>query len=440
MDATVAKKYSPKDKVLGRLGVEGFPDYKAMIAEAFAQYDPGYPKKQPKAEKEYRKARAAVMREEKHINDHCPVDEKIRLTTSRHIRIEAKWYVEETAYFTDFDNEIDRLYTSLENHDQPQDIAWQNPTTGAFGSGYTQFHAQCDAMIEGVYTLYNDGDPIAAKVPFYFMEPISTPEKMTAYLTPLITSNIAGNGINHRDQIGAITGSVSQLVYKSYLRKYIRDYVEDFEITDAYRAAWTKLLDHWQDPATGFWGEWFVFNGELYKSPDLSLTYHTVKYRMKDGDHPIQYLEEMIDTLFAIEKYEYPFGWMVDGHMNNHNNMDVVKILKLVWDDLTQEQMDYACIQFEKMLDYCLNDSMDDKGGFRFFPFYNSLGDAYYYGVAFLDQIGYLNPDNRFWTDQTFPGWQETGCGIKKRLQQLGLNNRRAESAMEILDQDVPDC
>lgn len=440
MDATVKKKYDPQKKALDRLGAKEFPDYKALIAEAFAQYDPAYPKKQPKAEHEYRQARAAVMREEKHLNRFRAPSEKIRLSCSRHIRIEAKWYVEETADFVEFGGELERLYTSLKDHDQPQDIAWQDPITGAFGCGYTRFHTQCDAMIEGVYTLYNDGQPIAPKVPFHFLEPISTPEKMTAYLEPLITSNIAAGGVNHRDQIGAITGSMSQLVYKSYLRDYVNTYVQGFDVTDAYKAAYTQLLDKWQDPTTGFWGEWFIFNGELYKSPDLSLTYHTVKYRMKDDDNPIHYLEEMIDTLFAIEPCEYPFGWMVNGHMNNHNNMDVVKILKLVWDDLTELQKDYARNRFEAMLDYCLNDSMDGHGGFRFFPFYNSLGDAYYYGVAFLDKIGYLNPGNRFWTNQDFPGWQETGCGIKKRLTQLGLNNRRAEAAMNILEQDVPDC
>lgn len=436
MDATTKPGYRPKADILQRMGLDEFPDYKALIAKAFKAYDPDYPEKTKKTLKQYRKARAAVQREEKKLNQHRSVDDKIRLSCSRHIRIEAKWYQEETADFDGFEDAIERLYGSLNNHDQPQDIAWQDPANGAFGCGYTRFHLQCDAMIEAVYDLYNDGQSRPPQYPLEFLAPIATPEKLKAYLTPLRSSDIASTGLNHRDQIGAITGSMSQLVYKSYLRDYVRGNVKGFDLSDEYIAAYTTFIDEWQDPATGFWGEWFTFDGKLHKTPDLSLTYHTVKYRKGK----IQHWDALIDTLFAIKDCEYPFGWKVNGNFNNHNSMDVVKIFKLGWDKMSAQQKGHAREDMHEMLDWCLNDSLEPDGSFRFFPFYNSWGDAFYYGVAFLDAVGYLNPDNRFWTDEPFPGWQDTGCRIKKKLRSLGLNNRRAQAAMDILNKDVPDC
>ena len=123
-------------------------------------------------------------------------------------------------------------------------------------------------------------------------------------------------GLDNRDAIGAITGALSQLVYKSYLRKFVQQNVKGFDLTPEYIAAYTKFLDDWQDPETGFWGEWYQSGGKLYKSCDLSLTFHTVSYRKGKVNH----IDQLIETLFAIKEKTYPFGWLWDGHFNNHNN------------------------------------------------------------------------------------------------------------------------
>ena len=170
--------------------------------------------------------------------------------------------------------------------------------------------------------------------------------------------------------------------------------------------------------------------GNLYKSPDLSLTYHTVKYRKGKVAH----WDKLIDTLFAIKRNPYPFGWFVNGHMNNHNSMDVVKLFKLGWDKMSDAQKDRAREDIHEMLDWCLNDSLEPDGSFKFFPFYASLGDAFYYGAAFLDAVGYINPKNLFWTDESFPEGKAVCQKVLRRIRELGLNNRRAQATIDILE------
>ncbi|WP_420547310.1 hypothetical protein [Curvivirga sp.] len=421
-------------RVLDRIGQNQFPDFKKIIATGFQEYEPLYPRFQKIGTRKYNRLRNKIARKEKTINQGKPPKEQINLYTSRHKRIETKWYLNLTADIKGFRNQWRDSIKSLKDIDQPQSIAWQNPEDGAFGSGYNMFHLQCDAMIDAIGYLYNDGDSTAPEYPLDFLAPINTGEKITEYLTPLITSNLRKTGINHRDQIGAITGSMSQLVYKSYLRDYVNTYVDGLDITDEYKEAYTKFLDGWQDPTTGFWGAWFDVDGEILKSPDLSLTYHTVKYRKGKINH----WEELIDTLLAIKTQPYPFGWSVQGHMNNHNSMDVVRIMKLGWEHMTEDQKESSVKDIEEMLDWCLNDSLEPDGTFRYFSFYNSQGDAFYYGVAFLDAVGYINPDNLFWTNKTFPEGKDLCLKIKKRLIEMGLDNSGAQNALEILNRDCP--
>ena len=194
MDSRVKHAYQPDQDVLDRIGIDRFPDYKGMIKQDFITFAPSYRSQIHCETRRYTRARQHLQNVEKQINRRRPTGEKIRLACSRQIRIEAKWYLNRTAFFDDLEQQLQKLHASLKNHDQPQSLTWQNPEDGAFGCGYTLFHLQCDAMIEGIYTLYNDGmDEKAPEYPLAFLEPINSPKKMVDYLTPLITSNIARN-------------------------------------------------------------------------------------------------------------------------------------------------------------------------------------------------------------------------------------------------------
>jgi hypothetical protein len=57
----------------------------------------------------------------------------------------------------------------------------------------------------------------------------------------------------------------------------------------------------------------------------------------------------------------------------------------------------------------------------------------FYFGVAFLDVVGYWDPRKRFWTKQEFPGARSTCERIKTKLKALALNSPESQSALATL-------
>jgi hypothetical protein len=52
--------------------------------------------------------------------------------------------------------------------------------------------------------------------------------------------------------------------------------------------------------------------------------------------------------------------------------------------------------------------------------FFSSVAADFYFGVSFLDAIGFWNPSIRFWTDDKFDNASALCCKIKQRLAALG--------------------
>jgi len=351
-----------------------------------------------------------------------------QMSCSAQLCTEAKWLVGDTDDFNKLDNQLTQIDDSFKENNQPDPNA-QDPKDGSFGLCYKEWFHKLDQMIVATTNMYDEGT--TPEYPFTFMDFIGTPNKMLKVFTPLITSNIVKTGMNNRDAIGAATGAMSQLVYKDYMREWARKNINGFDLTPEYCAAYDKFINEWQNPDTGFWGEWYESDGKLYKSDDLSFTYHTISYRRGKVDM----WNEIIETLFAMKNKEYPFGWKWDGHFNNHNSYDVVKIMKYGWKEMTKTQQARASIDIQEMLDWCLNVSLLPDGSFKPYPkFYNSYGATFYYGVAFLNKVGYFDEGPPFWRLEPFPEGKTTCKKILAKLTELGLDDNAAQSAKEILE------
>ncbi len=71
---------------------------------------------------------------------------------------------------------------------------------------------------------------------------------------------------------------------------------------------------------------------------------------------------------------------------------------------MNEVQRRAASIEIEKMLQWCLKDSVLPDGSFRASTAgEDSLEEDEYFGVAFLARAGYFDASRRFWTDQPFP-------------------------------------
>ena len=85
------------------------------------------------------------------------------------------------------------------------------------------------------------------------------------------------------------------------------------------------------------------------------------------------------------------------------------------------------------MLDWCLAKSYQPDGSFKVSDLDDTLGDAYYYGVSFLREAGYFRREERFWTDQDFPGAKAVHDHIEAKLKSLGPSEPKLKDAYEIL-------
>ena len=192
-----------------------------------------------------------------------------------------------------------------------------------------------------------------------------------------------------------------------------------------------QFLDAWQDPVTGYWGAWYQVGDRLYRTIDLSITFHLISYLRGD----VQYWPQIIETTFDIANEPYPYGWRYGLSSNNHNNYDVVKIFRYAWPHMTEDQRARAREAMREMLDWALDQSLQPDGSFA--PdesFFSSVPSDYYFGVSFFDEIGYWSPKKRFWTDQAFQGAEANCRLIRGRFAALQLTGPIALSAKKKLE------
>ena len=205
-----------------------------------------------------------------------------------------------------------------------------------------------------------------------------------------------------------------------------RTHSTELPIGASYATEFRRFLDRIQDPKTGYWGAAYETANTSQVSADLSLTFHTVNYRRGD----VALWPRIIETTFAIRDLPYPYGWMHRGAFNNHNNYDVAVILRFGWPHMTEAQRERARRELAAMLDFALGPSLSEQGGFRDDPtFYSTPADAFYYGIAFLDVVGYWDPAKRFWTDRDFPEAIPVACRIRAELRKLGTDSTAARDA-----------
>jgi hypothetical protein len=191
-----------------------------------------------------------------------------------------------------------------------------------------------------------------------------------------------------------------------------------------------KFIEAWQDPVTGYWGAWYSSGGRLYKTVDLSFTFHIISYRRGKVDH----WPEIIETTLAIEDQPYPYGWRHNGEFTNHNNYDVAKIFRYGWPHMTAAERQSAAAAIDEMLQWTLTSSLQANGTFKTVPtFFSSKGADFYFGVSFLQTIGFWDVENRFWTEREFPQASAICGQIKTQLIDMALQSHESEVALERL-------
>ena len=352
---------------------------------------------------------------------------------STQIYLEAQWLFQYTADWEQLDQKLNKLKESLGNRDQSF-AQQQSAQTHLWGICYEEWFPQAEEALAWLDKLYEQDR--APEYRIEFPERLRTSASLRAYLDGLLVSDISATGRDNRGELGSITTSLSRVFFKSHFHRYLLQRVAPREADANERQpgslpeVYENFVRWWQDPQTGYWGPWYRFNGRTYKSADLSITYHIIVYR----SGRVSYWPQIIETTLRIKSEPYPFGWLHNGNLNNHNNYDVVRILKSGWPYMTGKQRLEAAKEIGRMLNWTLTQSLNRDGSFKSDPtFFSSVPADYYFGVSFLDQVGYWDVSNRFWTSETFANNSAVCTLIRSRLLALGLKDPQAMNALEKL-------
>ena len=273
---------------------------------------------------------------------------------------------------------------------------------GAWGRCYSQWVLRLDTSYDAI-----SEREAALPVPATFLDRVNGPDALLRYLRGLAVSDIAATGVNHRRELNY---SVSAL-----LRLILRDQPIGYPWAPALKDTMRQwLMGELRDPASGMWGPRYRRGDAVVFVPDLSITFHVVKYL--DGDVPDW--PRIIDSLLAMRDFGYPEGWREgDGYLT-HDLFDVATLFRLGWPKADAAQRARMAAALGDMLDWCLVHTVRPDGSVVVDVGDDSIETAAYFAVGLLDELGYFAPAKRFWTTRNFPDGPALAARMAARIRE----------------------
>ncbi len=259
-----------------------------------------------------------------------------------------------------------------------------------------------------------------------FLDRINDPDRLDRYLESLLVSPLVEEGVDHRKELNFATAALVRLI----LWKRPINYRWDPRLETVIR----RFVANWQDPATGFFGATYEIVGRRFRTTDLSLTFHMARYL----EGRVGYWPELIDTLIGIRDDRYPNGWLDEEGITSHNNYDVVTLFQLGWPAMRADQRQRARTEIERLLGWCLATAIAPDGTVLARAKSESLAESYYFTIAFLDTVGYLDPAKRFWTDHEFPEASTLKAQLQRHVRHLHQGDPMTRMALDRLSPPRP--
>ncbi len=338
---------------------------------------------------------------------------------SMHIYREIRWLLNFTPDVAATQVRIADLGRSLSQPEMQQLATEQQASDGDYALGINVWYLR-------LYYSVEDGLDNGA-VPQYrlsFLDRIKSPQKMTAQLDSDLYDHLHQTGQFNREELDETFSALARLLFKMKPVGYPFD--------PELRTALTAFVARWQNPTTGCWGQWIVDRqGRVWKMDDMGITFHVVS----DLAGNVPHLDLIAKRLLQLDDVNFPAGILFDNHYENHLNWDAVKIFRYAWPYLDESTRQQVRVEISRMLHWCLTESLQPDGSFKVSDLDDTVGDAYGYGVYFLRDVGYFQPQKRFWTDQDFPEANSVRDRIAARIRSIGLNNSDLKDAYNTLQE-----
>ena len=306
---------------------------------------------------------------------------------------EAQWLCNSTHDYSRMGEHVNALEAVLKDTANAKAQDEQSKIDGSWGKWYTEWFFKLDASYDQISQLSLKG--MVPKYQVHFLDCINTPEKLTAHLNHLLISDLKADGIDRRRELNETISDLMRLI--------MHDWPANYHFHPGLKTALMDwLLNTARNPETGYWGAWYrnSKNGKIEKTDDLSITFHIVSYL--NGNVPDW--QKIITTTLKNKDKKYPLGWLEGGDSyTNHNNMDVVRIFQLGWNQSSPDQKNAMRVEIRKMLHWCLTESLKPDGSFKLQDSDDSQETSITFGTSFLSRLGYFDKSKRFWTDEEFP-------------------------------------
>ena len=338
---------------------------------------------------------------------------------ARQIFLEARWLTY-SAQWQRIERRLHDLREMLARPADPADARDQVEADGSYDHCSEAWFLKLDSTLEELEDRASRGE--RPKFPLKLLDRINSPEKLRSYLDSILTSDIRHTGIDNRFELNIAITSIERLILGELGDVYPFD-------PSLKQALLEYQDDHWQNPQTGYWGAWYQLeNGEIRKTSDLSVTFHIISYRHNNLKH----IPEMIRTTLAFKDLEYPFGWLEEGKQSNHHNYAVVRLFRICWPSMSEDQRELARAEMRRMINFCLSETLNADGSFKLMD-EDTVGSSYVFPVQLLDETGYFRKSRRFWTDESFPDSLEVAKRVASKIQSAGLTDTESRKALRRL-------
>ena len=269
---------------------------------------------------------------------------------SMHIYREIRWRLNFTPDIEKTKARIADLRLSLSRPDLQALAAQQQPADGSWALGIDEWYLKLYYSVEDGLSSRGT-DP---QYPLIFLDRINSPERLTAQLDSDLHDDFTRTGVFNREELDETFSALARLLFGSKRTGYAFDPL----LQEALR----QFVVRWQNPATGFWGQWLVDrHGRLWKMDDMAMTFHVIS----DLKGQVQHQDLIAKHLLLLDGVNFPAGIRFNGHYENHLNWDAVKILRSAWPYLDEDTRRQARAAISRMLDWCLTDSLQPDGSFK---------------------------------------------------------------------------
>jgi hypothetical protein len=335
-----------------------------------------------------------------------------------HIYREIRWRLNFTPDIAATRARIADLGQSLAQPETRKLAAEQQASDGSWAQGINVWYLKLYYSVDHVLDCH-----ATPQYPLSFLDRVNSPGKLDSQLDSDLHDDFTKTGIFNREELDETFSATARLLFAN---EQTGCYTFDPHLRDALN----EFVAHWQNPATGCWGQWMVDRqGRIWKMDDMGMTFHVIS----DLNGEVQHKDMIARRLLQLDHVNFPAGIQFDGHYENHLDWDAVKIFRSAWPMLDSATRQQVRAEIFRMLDWCLKNSYQPDGSFKMSDLDDTEGDAYRYGVNFLTEAGYFRRDDRFWTDQQFPESKAVHDRIDAKLKSTGLNDPGLKEAYETL-------